>query len=181
MTPFILGIMASSRLVSSNSYESIETINASAGGSSSLTFNSIPSTYKHLQIRGIAKTVSNDQGIFLQANGDTASNYSSHLLIGNGSAASAAANTTWAGVYCGPTFSTQFTGFVIDILDYANTNKFKTVRSLSGVDNNSSGYAILSSGCWRNTNAITSISFKEILANSNFTQYTQFALYGIKG
>ncbi len=163
------------------SYDSIQTVTVGSGGQSTISFTSIPQTYRHLQLRAIAKTVSNDQGVFLQFNGDTAANYSSHYLYGNGASPIAGANTTWAGMYCSPTFSSQFSGLVVDILDYANTNKFKTIRSIAGVDNNGSGYATLASGNWRNSNAITSISIKEILANSNFTQFSHFALYGIKG
>ncbi len=165
------------------SYESIETITVGSSGQSSISFTSIPQTYKHLQLRAIAKTVSNDQGVFLQFNGDTAANYSSHYMYGTGNGGNpiVGANTTWAGMYCSPTFSSQFSGLIVDILDYTNTNKLKTVRSIAGVENNGSGYATITSGNWRNSNAITSISIKEILANSNFTQFSHFALYGIKG
>jgi hypothetical protein len=153
-----------------------------SSGQATVTFSNIPQGYKHLQIRGIAKTVSNDQGIFLQLNGDAATNYSSHLLYGNGTSAVAQSNvSTWDGMYSAPAFSSQFTGFVIDILDYANTGKFKAIRSFSGVDNNGSGYSVFASAHWRNTAPITSITFKEVLANSNFTQHSRFSLYGIKG
>ena len=37
------------------SYESIATVTVGAGGSSSISFTSIPSTYKHLQIRAITR------------------------------------------------------------------------------------------------------------------------------
>jgi hypothetical protein len=69
---------------------------------------------------------------------------------------------------------------VVDILDYANTNKYKTVRSLGGIDNNGSGFLMYNSGLWMNTSAITSLSFTFDSPNT-FTEYTQFALFGIKG
>jgi hypothetical protein len=69
---------------------------------------------------------------------------------------------------------------VCDILDYTNTNKYKTVRSLSGHDQNGSGYVTLMSGSWRNTAAITSITILRDSGGANLTQYSQFALYGIK-
>jgi len=72
-----------------------------------------------------------------------------------------------------------FAAYVIDILDYANTNKYKTSRNLAGYDNNSGGRVSLNSGNWRNTNAITSITLT--CRSDNFQQYSQFALYGIKG
>jgi hypothetical protein len=69
----------------------------------------------------------------------------------------------------------------MDILDYANTNKYKTVRTLSGYDLNNATYGALRSysGLWMNTNAITSIKF--YADGVNLAQYSQFALYGIKG
>ena len=38
-----------------NSYESIATVTVGAGGTSTITFSSIPTGYTHLQIRGIAQ------------------------------------------------------------------------------------------------------------------------------
>jgi hypothetical protein len=76
--------------------------------------------------------------------------------------------------------SNLFAGYVIDILDYANTNKNKTIRSLAGSDANGSGTIWFGSIAWLSTSAITSLSFN-IESGSNFTQYSSFALYGIKG
>jgi len=69
---------------------------------------------------------------------------------------------------------------VIDILDYANANKYKTIRSLSGTDyNNSNGRLFYSSGNWRSTSAVTTITLTND-SGTNFTQYSSFALYGVK-
>ena len=67
---------------------------------------------------------------------------------------------------------------VIDILDYANTNKYKTYRSLTGGDANGSGQVLLRSSNWRSTSAVTSMTLYPGVGN--FTQYSSFALYGIK-
>jgi hypothetical protein len=73
-----------------------------------------------------------------------------------------------------------FGGVVIDILDYKNTNKYKTVRILSGTEyNNSNGGVSFNSGLWQNTDAITTITLQP--SGANFAEYSQFALYGIKG
>jgi hypothetical protein len=69
---------------------------------------------------------------------------------------------------------------IIDILDYANTNKYKTTRTLSGGDNNGSGFVQFMSGNWRNTNAVTSIDIFQVDGDT-IAEYSQFALYGIKG
>ena len=69
---------------------------------------------------------------------------------------------------------------IVDVLDYANTNKFKTIRNLEGFDvNGSGGLVALTSGLYRSTSAITSI---KLTPNAgNYAQYSHFALYGIKG
>jgi hypothetical protein len=69
---------------------------------------------------------------------------------------------------------------VFDLLDYANTNKFKTSRSLTGYDNNGAGLLVLYSSLWRSTAAVNSIT---MFPNSSglFQQYTKASLYGIKG
>jgi hypothetical protein len=166
-------------------YESIATITAGAGGSASIAFTSIPSTYTHLQIRAIGRS-SFAAGFGLTAsmvfNSDTAANYSWHWLYGDGSAAAAnaGASTSSIGVaWIGgsSTLANSFSGTVIDILDYANTNKNKTSRALTGTDLNGSGGIFLSSGNWRSTTAINAIT----LTNAgNWPQYSSFALYGIK-
>lgn len=181
----ILGIIASQQPghISTASYESIAT--ATPNGSD-VTFSSIPSTYKHLQIRAIAKTTRNDASVdtmYLRFNGDTGSNYNVHTMSGNGSSAqaSAYAGTTIWGTWELTDAQSQantFAAVVIDILDYSNTNKYKTVRSLGGSDKNGSGNIGLFTGAWYNTTAINSI---RIFAEGNYVSGTSIALYGIKG
>jgi len=182
----ILGIIASSKLTASNSYESISTVTVGATSVASIDFTSIPATYTHLQIRGITRGAAASASVQLDGrfNGDTGSNYSNHAIYADGATVSAFAESNFSAMnFQRSSASTAganiFGVFVIDILDYANTNKYKTVRQLGGYDNNGSGVVGFTSQGWRNTAAITSIS---LYANSgNLTQYSQFALYGIKG
>jgi len=162
-----------------NSYESISTVTVGSGGSTTISFSSIPATYKHLQIRAIAKASGTNFNPKMQFNGDTSSNYSWHYIYGDGSTAVAGAGATQAFIYNSiiSTNASMYNGFVIDILDYSNTSKYKTTRELSGQDRNGSGEIALWSGNWRSTSAITSIAF----SNGTFDQYSSFALYGIKG
>jgi hypothetical protein len=186
MTP-MLGIMASSISGSkavTTAYESIATTTVGSGGTANITFSSIPATYKHLQIRGISRSNGAADNTVIQFNSDTANNYATHYLLGNGTTASAGAETTRARFYVDILASNasgaMWSGDVIDILDYANTNKYKTVRALAGQDLNGSGTVWLASGLWQSTAAITSI---KIYLNGavNLAQYSSFALYGIKG
>jgi hypothetical protein len=184
MTP-ILGILASG--ISGNlwqpgkDYDSIATTTVGAGGASTITFSSVPSTYKHLQVRAFGK-VGTATNVRFRLNSDTStSTYSYHYLYGDGSTPSAG-NGTGTGNF-GPGYvgymssNAQFGSFVIDILDYANTNKYKTARSLLGVDANGSGNIMLSSSVWLNTAAVSNL---EIYAAYNFAEYSSFALYGVK-
>jgi hypothetical protein len=163
--------------LSTSSYESIATVTVGAGGAADVTFSSIPSTYKHLQIRAISRLAGGGD-IFMQYNGDTTTNYARHFVYGDGASAVAGNNlTTQSGGYTSN--STSFGAQIIDILDYTNTNKFKTSRMLTGFDNNGSGFIVFYSGLWRDTSAINSI--KLIASGTTFNQYSSFALYGVKG
>ena len=168
-----------------NSYESIYTIPVTTT-TSDVTFTSIPSTYKHLQIRMLVQQNSgseNNDILEFQFNGDTTANYRQHSIRGDGSTALAADNTLSAGWVdrCIPRVgSGSFGGVVMDILDYTSTSKNKTVRSLGGFDRNGGGIITLSSSLWFKTpEAITSIRLKP--QSASWTQYSHFALYGIKG
>jgi hypothetical protein len=168
----------------------IQMVSVGAAGAANITFTSIPSTYTHLQIRGItrdARSVSVNTLNMRVGNGsiDSGSNYSIHSLDGDGSSAVAAGTASQTAM----TFMIEpgasgtanaFSSYVIDILDYKNTNKYKTFRGLGGTDLNGSGNINLVSSNWMSTSAITNIQFFNN-ANANFVQYSTFALYGIKG
>jgi hypothetical protein len=186
----ILGIIASQDYPrSTTAYESIATTTVGSGGSATVTFSSIPATYTHLQIRGIAKsarTGSARNDLIIKLNGSSTT-YAHHQLYGDGASVAAlgTASTTQGllGINCVPSsgYTSQFGVVVADILDYTNTNKNKTIRSLAGTDNNGAGFISLSSALWYATPvAVTSIDLT-VDGAYNFEQYSQFALYGIKG
>jgi hypothetical protein len=183
MSP-ILGILASSRPgVAANSYESIATVTVGSGGSSSISFSSIPSTYQHLQIRALTANSSfPSTSAYLYLNSDTtAGNYYQHYLYGSGSGSAVAGNggNTALNGLMGNAMTTGGAAWVIDLLDYANTNKNKTIRLLNGYDNNGSGYIWFASNLWSNTSAVN--TFTITAGVGSFNQYSSFALYGIKG
>ena len=163
-----------------SSFESIATTTVGAGGQATITFSSIPATFKHLQIRGILRTAS-DQSVLLTFN-SSSSTYKNHYLEGNGSSVSAGAETNSGIALYGLSVSNAniFGGFIWDILDYADTNKNKVLRALQGYDRNGSGYLDFDSGLWVNTSAITSVTIVPT-GGTTFQQYSHFALYGIKG
>ena len=163
------------------------------GGETSLSFTSIPQTYKSLQIRWMAKdtqTGANLAGpIYTTFNSDTASNYVYHQLNGNGSTASA----TWSGGASGSIsliygdnrsytgYTNMFGAGIMDIIDYSNTSKYKTTRTFNGTDANvaNTNFGLsLQSGLWMSTAAITTI---KVEPGTGFVAGTTFALYGMVG
>ena len=73
-------------------FESIATVTIGSGGASNAEFTSIPSTYKHLQIRASIRTTRNAQNsLFYYINGDNSnSTYTTHYIGGTGSSVYAA-------------------------------------------------------------------------------------------
>lgn len=190
MTPLSLGIFASANLsAAATSFESIAT--ATGSGATSITFNSIPSDFAHLQIRFMVRSTGTGNGrdLEMRINGaDNSGDYKSHYLIGNGASVGSGADNsgTTASMWVGNppasgTTSGVFAVGVIDILDYTNANKNKTVRVLTGIDSNNATYGniALLSGVRLSTAAVTSITL--FLSVGNFATGSSVALYGIKG
>jgi len=184
----ILGTIASGVVAAAGDYESIATVTVGSGGSADIEFTSIPADFAHLQIRAIARTTTGSSAgadwVLGRVNADSGSNYSRHYLYGYGSGVTANGETSQTSFRAGlapmdGTTASMYGAFVIDILDYADTNKYKTLRVLLGSDRNGAGEMIFQSNLWMSTSAITSIKlYPEV---NNFKQYSHFALYGIKG
>jgi len=165
-------------------FESIATVTVGSGGAANVEFTSIPSTFQHLQVRFIARSTraENQDSITVKLNSvSTTSGW--HILSGNGTSAVGLGYTIYQPsvpyVAAANKDANVFGAAVIDILDYKNTNKYTTWRSLSGNDFNGSGDIALTSGLYQSTSAISSILFSA--DNGNIPQYSHFALYGIKG
>lgn len=157
----------------------------SGGIQNNLEFNNIPQTYTHLQIRAYMFGDSGGQ-MNLRLNNDTGSNYTSHYMYGTNasaisggtSSASTAINSGGINLY-GGLFATNPRVLVLDILDYTSTVKNKTVRLLTGVENNGNGEVAIQGGCWLNSSAaVTTVNFN--YPAGKIAQYSHFALYGIK-
>lgn len=167
---------------SESSFDSIATVTVGAGGQSTITFSSIPQTYTHLQIRGLNIFTGSVSYGYISFNSDSSSgNYSGHYLAGSGTGIGSTAFTSQnKGFFtsAGGTSPSAPNTFVMDILDYTNTNKYKTLKTLYGWDANGTGYIEFNSSNWRSTSAITSIELST--SGNSFTSGTSVALYGIK-
>lgn len=173
--------MAGNPVIMPGSYESIASTTVGAGGSATITFSNIPQTYTHLQIRCFARTTgpTNGENTYIYFNNTSnGTGYAWHVVRGDGASVVGAGGANArivANVGTTNTTST-YSAMIIDVLDYSNTNKNKTVRNLYGWDANGSGYIGLASTLVPQTAATTQI---DIDLAYNFGQYSTFALYGV--
>ncbi len=173
-----------------SSYESIASV-LTTSSATQIDFTSIPNTYKHLQLRGIGRVATGTTG---QSDGlirvgssntiDTSAIYTRMEMVGTnstvlgGNSVNQTSGFTWVLPRSGEGAG-EFYPVLIDIIDYANTNKKKVIRFFTGgsfADTNSIVY--FGSILWNSTAAINCIRF---FANVAFADNTEIALYGIKG
>lgn len=188
----ILGTIASSTQqgLVTNNFKSIQTITVTSGGTTDFSFTSIPSTYKHLQLRAIGRTSVNGQqtNINMRVNNDTSSTLTNSYFYtqnpSNGSSISAgwsAADNQILGMRVpgSPATSNAFGWAIWDFVDYANTNKLKTIRIWTGqaLDTSANSAQFFTVALWNSTSAINRI---DILQSTGIEQYSKFALYGVQ-
>lgn len=171
---------ASASSAAAPAYELISTTVLSTA-QTSVTISSIPSGYKHLQVRTMIYNDNSNGLVRMRVNGDTtAANYRSHRLYGNGTSVQSTDYTGNPFMYVADLSATAstFAPGIIDILDYGVTTKNKTVRSLTGFYG--AGDVSMYSGLWMSTAAVTSLTFLDN-ANYQINAGSRFSLYGIKG
>jgi hypothetical protein len=194
MSPILTGVIASG--ISGNltppwspqgGYDSLATVMLSTT-TTTVTFSGIPVGYKHLQLRFLTRTNASGSVSWQSMRfNDSTSNYNNHILQGSGSAALSAYENLGDRINFGETagngagsgiFGTQ----IIDILDYASTNKAKTIRVLEGYELNGSGGILLRSGLWHATpTPITSITVgPQNFGGVAYLTNSTFALYGVR-
>ena len=165
---------------------------AGTGSSGTITFSSIPQTYKHLQVRMISKmdayNANANINTRLTFNSDTSSTYWFHWLEGNGSTVSSGANSNnfinirSSVMDTADSNTNSMACAIIDIQDYSSTTKNKTVRYFSGNDKsvaNTSYRATLGSGLWSTTSAVSTLTLVNEVGN--YSSSSTFALYGMVG
>jgi hypothetical protein len=185
--PIPLGVLAVAGAGggAAGAYDLLET-QVLSSSAASVTFTGLGSysDYQHLQIRAVGRSTSGDaqQQWRVILNSDSGSNYAYHRLFGNGSSVLSQGFSSQSSARIGylPTSNATANAFgalVVDVLDYANTSKNTTLRSLSGADT----FSIISmqSVLWNNTAAVTSITLQDSGAN-NLATGSRFSLYGIK-
>ena len=136
-----------------------------ASSTATVTFSSIPSSYRDLVIV-IDGSAASAGATFLNFNADS-SNLSYVRMYGTGS--STGSDTSRIGMW------TAQSNIVFQIMDYSATDKHKTYLARANAAGNQ--VAALASR-WASTSAITSILIDH--STSNFDASTTFSLYGIE-
>jgi len=191
----ILGTIASSTRqgLATGSYEFIAA-SAPTGTNISITFNSIPQTYKHLELRYVGRNSRPrvaDGFLNLKINGSFATYVQSMFYYG-GISPNAPGEITFSpslegtGYFMGAAggnANSNARGIgVVSIMDYTNTTKLKTARSLSGSITNSTsvGWILHSTLTNNSTSAVTSLTIETVDSSGGYVISGEFALYGLK-
>jgi hypothetical protein len=181
-----LGILASSGGFNPGAFEQIATA-FGTGSSGVIDFTSIPSTYKHLQIRYTAKgNTSSIANMNVTFNNVTSSNYARHQVAGTSNTisigtATSASNISLLNAITSNSLANAATAGIIDILDYANSSTNKSLRAIYGIAEGGSGssFTYQASGFLNSTTAISRITLTA--SAHHFANISRFSLYGIKG
>ena len=152
-------------------YEKIATTTLGSG-SADVSFTSISGSYTDLIIIANGKT-SSESTLGLQFNSDTATNYSSTYMRGNGSTATSGRFTSSSQMYAF-NWNNSDSASIWQIQNYSNATTYKTALNRLG---GAGLYVAACVGLWRSTSAITSITVK---SNDTFSTGSTFTLYGIK-
>ncbi len=186
--PIPLGVLAvagAGAAAGGAAYELIES-SVLTSAQASVTFSSVPSSYKHLQIRAVVRsTGTGNPRVLVRYNSDSGSNYAYHNLYGDSSTVWSeynTANTGWAFYFVPNSSQTSgvFGAAIYDILDYSNTTKNTTTRVLGGSPLSGVIYDVgIHSFLWMNTAAVSTILLSG--DGQDFAIGSRFSLYGIKG
>ena len=143
-----------------------------ASATGSITFSSIPATYRDL-VLVVSFQTSTDTSLFVRFNSDSGSNYSLVRMWGTGSSTASDSQTqTYADMEAGTT-SGQINTSILQIMDYSATDKHKTILYRSNQN-------LVAAGAqrWANTSAINNISIDTSIGTFNVG--TTFSLFGIE-
>ena len=164
-------------MAAGNTYVALAT-QTLGSAAASVTFSSISGAYTDLVLVTQGNMSGSGASVYLEINGDTASNYSFTYLYGTGSAsASSRASNNSTGIDAlgySSGFSTGQLMTINNFMNYSNATTYKTVLCRGSDAGSEVGATV---GLWRSTSAITSIKVKN--TGSNFTVGHTFSLYGI--
>lgn len=168
-----------------NTYTLISTVTIGSGGATSFSFTSIPSTYTDLKIVYSVRTnrANNIEQVKFRINSDTGSNYTFKRVYSDGTTPQSDGGTNayayggWANA--ASSTSNTFANNELYIPNYASSNQKSYSCDVVTENNATAAFAVLNSGIWTGTSAITTLDFYGDQAQT-FQQYSTAYLYGIK-
>lgn len=167
-----------------NTLTLINSYTVGAGGTTSITFSSIPSTYTDLKVIASIRMAStnSDTGVYFNT---LATDSSDRNISGNGSTAFSDNHTGQQSIYIGPVDTSNqtantFSNFEMLIPNYAGSGQKAVTIDHAQENNATAAYTTLASGLSTKTAAISSITFYGYGGVSlTYGQYSTFYLYGI--
>jgi hypothetical protein len=139
--------------------------------SNSVTFSSIPATYRDLILVSVINTAASSSRIEVQANSVT-SGYPVVIAFNTSSQ-----TFTGTGLYHGYTEAAERCTSIMQIMDYSATDKHKTAINRHGTLSPTS-LVMMAASRFASTNAITSLKVMNI-STVDFSAGSTFNLYGV--
>jgi hypothetical protein len=162
-------------------------VTVGSGGSATIEFTSIPSTYTDLLVKVSGRTtVAGITTFRMKLNTDTGANYNYRQMQGAGSGtpssssgSSAASSANEVGLINGSdSTSSTFCNTEIYFPNYASSNSKSWSSDSVEEENATAAYIRMTAGYWTGTAAINAITFT--LPSGSFAQHSTASLYGIK-
>lgn len=166
--------------MASPTFKLIAKVTVGAGGQAAIDFNSIPSTFSNLVLKGSTRSARTNtvSEIFIKLNG-SATGFTSRILYGTGVAAGSFTGTVTSGVSDGnSSTSNTFGSYELLIPNYTGSSNKSFSGDSTSENNATQSYSYLTAGLWSNSAAITSISLTDE-SGANFLQNSTVYLYGI--
>lgn len=141
-----------------------------SSNTSTVTFGSIPNTYRDLVLIFAGTNTTSSSGMILRFNGDTG-NYTRRFAIGDGNFSSGSSSSLEIFGH------TSRTHAVINIMDYSATDRNKSILWREGVAGDATR---MTSGRWAINTAINSVTLIRT-DGAQISSGTTISLYGIAG
>jgi len=153
-----------------------------ASSASSVTFSSIPATYRDLILVARFTTATSGTTFDVRLNGDSSTSYSHVGMNGRSNGANSFSfNNTGSCQLLGNAFGTSAAQCIFQLMDYSATDKHKTALSRAQSEENGTAMNLTNAYAVRypSTSAITSLSCHSFSGSVSFATGSTFSLYAV--
>jgi hypothetical protein len=160
-------------------FTKIAAVTVGGGGSSTMSFTSIPATYTDLVIKVSGRTSATSPEMTITFNGTSASNTDRLLYNYAGTVGTNTSSPMRASVDMSTQTASTFGNADIYVSNYAAAiNKSVGIEAIAESNSATDVYQYINAGLWSNTAAITTVTITAV--SGSFVQYSTATLYGIK-